>query len=389
MKRTIRRVLAALMAIVLFAYVAGMFWLLYSWLAPPRQVPDNLLGQSKTFPTPVSLEDTLLGMRLEKRQEELNAPACADDTPIAFTILPGELPRDVATRLQKQGLIRDADLFVDWVKYVRVGTKIQAGDYVLRRTMPMTELVEALQHGYARTITITIRPGWRMEEVADYLATLGLTKYNREQFLQLLRTGKFDYAFLQDRPKGAPTTLEGYLFPETYKVPFDTPNETLLTVILDTFNVRVDTKMRQKAASAKLTLQEVLTLASIIEREAVVAAERPVIASVYLNRIKKKMLLQSDPTAQYAIGYQAATKQWWKSPVTIEELTAAKSPYNTYLNPGLPPAPICNPSLASINAALEPAQTDYLFFYAKGDGSHAFAKTYEEHLANQQKFGGK
>ncbi|MBI5303306.1 MAG: endolytic transglycosylase MltG [Chloroflexi bacterium] len=389
MKRTIRRVVAALFAIALFAFVASAFWFVYSLLAPPRDDSGSLLVSTKSFPTPVSVEDTLLGMRLQQRQDELNAPAGTDATPFAFTILPGELPRDVATRLQKQGLIKDADLFVDWIKYLHVGTKIQAGDYVLRRTMTMSELVEALQHGYARAITITVRPGWRAEEVADYLATLGLTKFNKDQFLQSVKTSKFDYEFLRDRPKGAPTTLEGYLFPETYNVPFDTPTDTLLVVILDTFNARVDVKLRQKAAAAKMTLHEVLTLASIIEREAVVANERPIIASVYLNRIKKKMLLQSDPTAQYALGYQTATKQWWKIPVTIEELIAAKSPFNTYLNPGLPPAPICNPSLASITAALEPAQTDYLFFFSKGDGSHAFAKTYEEHLQNQTKYGGK
>jgi UPF0755 protein len=160
----------------------------------------------------------------------------------------------------------------------------------------------------------------------------------------------------------------------------------MLTLLLDTFNSRVTDAMRQKAAAAKITLYEAVTMASIVEREAVVASERPIIASVFWNRVKKKMPLQADSTAQYAIGYQPATKQWWKSPVTIDELTAAKSPYNTYLNTGLPPGPICNPSLASITAAIEPAQTDYLYFFAKGDGTHVFAKTYEEHLQNQQKY---
>jgi UPF0755 protein len=389
MKRTLRRLAAAMVSVIVFAIFAGVFWTLYTLLAPSREDNGSLLVSTKSFPTPIAVEDTLLGMRLQQRQDELNTPAGNDATPIAFTILPGELPRDVAAHLQKQGLIKDADLFIDLVKYLHVGEKLQAGDYVLRRTMTMTELVDGLQHGYARTITVTIRPGWRMEEVADYLATLGLTKYNREQFLQLARTGKFDYEFLRDRPKGALPTIEGFLFPETYQVPFDTPTDTLLTVILNTYNARVTSAMRQKAVQAKMTLFEVVTLASIVEREAVVANERPIIASVYLNRVKKKMNLQSDPTAQYAIGYQAATKQWWKSPVTIDELTSAKSPYNTYLNLGLPPAPICNPSLASITASLEPAQTDFLFFYAKGDGTHVFAKTYEEHLANQQKYGGK
>src|SRR5574341_617250 len=140
-------------------------------------------------------------------------------------------------------------------------------------------------------------------------------------------------------------------------------------------------------SSAKLTMFEVVTLASIVEREAAVPSERPVIASVYLNRLKKKLLLQADPTVQYAMGYQAASKQWWKTPITLEEYQHVDSPYNTYLHPGLPPGPICNPSLASSTAVLEPAQTEYLYFVGKGDGSHVFAKTYEEHQQNLQKYG--
>jgi UPF0755 protein len=225
-----------------------------------------------------------------------------------------------------------------------------------------------------------------MEEVANYLATLGLVNFNKDTFVKLAREGKFDYAFLKDRPKNAPPSLEGYLLPETYNVPFDMATDSLLVVILDTFNQRVTDALRQKAAAQKTTLYEAVTLAAIVEREAVVDSERPIIASVFLNRIKKKMYLQSDSTAQYAMGYQTATKQWWKSPVTMDELTNVNSPYNTYRVAGLPPGPICNPSLASIAGAIEPAQTDYLFFFAKGDGTHVFAKTYEEHLQNQQKY---
>ena len=163
--------------------------------------------------------------------------------------------------------------------------------------------------------------------------------------------------------------------------------DALIKLFLDTFNQRVTDQMRQQAAADQMTFYEIVTLASIVEREAVVPEERPIIASVFLNRLKKKMPLQADSTAQYVIGYQPATRQWWKSPVTIDELTGAASPYNTYLHPGLPPGPICNPSLATIMAALQPAQTDYLYFFAKGDGTHAFAKTYEEHQQNQQKYG--
>jgi len=383
--RTLRRLLAVIIGVAAMVVLLGGGVLIYNVLAP-KSDDGNLLVTNKAVPTPASVEDIALYAYLQQHQAELNAPASNDPTPVNFTIALGELPTDVAARLQKQGLIENADLFVTLVKYKKVGTKIQAGEYVLRKTMTMDEIIEALQHGLAKIIPVTVLPGWRAEEIADYLATLGLKNFNKDQFLQLVKNGKFDYAFLRDRPKNAPPSVEGFLFPETYNVPVDIPIEALITLILDTFNARVTDKLRQEATAAKMTLYDVLTLASIVEREAVATNERPIIASVFLNRLKKKMLLQSDSTAQYALGYQPATKQWWKSPVTIEELTGVNSPYNTYRNVGLPPGPICNPSLASITAVIEPAQTEYLFFFSKGDGTHAFAKTYEEHQQNQQKY---
>jgi UPF0755 protein len=343
--------------------------------------------QGTPFPTAMALEDIPLGLYLQQHQADLNVPASSDPTPVTFSVVLGQLPAQVADRLQAQGLIKDADLFVKWVKYRHVGEKIQAGEYILRRTMTIDEIAEALQHGRAKMITIIIRPGWRAEEIADYLDTLGLSSYDKGRFLQLVKNPSYDYGFLRDRPKGSPASLEGFLFPDTYNVPFDVPMDALLTVMLNTFDQRVTDKMRQEAASAKMTIYEAVTLASIVEREAAVPGERATIASVYLNRLKKKQYLQADPTVQYAMGFQAATKQWWKSPVSLDEYQNVNSPYNTYLHGGLPPGPICSPSLASITAVLEPDQTDYLYFLGKGDGSHVFAKTYEEHQQNMQKYG--
>jgi UPF0755 protein len=132
----------------------------------------------------------------------------------------------------------------------------------------------------------------------------------------------------------------------------------------------------------------VLTVASIVEREAVVAEERPAIAGVYLNRLVAGIKLEADPTVQYAMGYQAAADQWWKTPVFLEEYSSVDSPYNTYLYPGLPPGPIASPGLRSIQAVLQPAQHDYLYFVALPDGSgrHVFATTFEEHSANVQRY---
>lgn len=134
-----------------------------------------------------------------------------------------------------------------------------------------------------------------------------------------------------------------------------------------------------------MSIYEVVTLASIVEREAVVDEERPIIASVYLNRLNRGMYLQSDPTVQYAKGYSAESGRWW-NPMIQEEAQSVDSPYNTFLYPGLPPGPICSPGLASIQAVLYPADTPYLFFFSKGDGTHAFSKTYEEHLENMRRY---
>lgn len=395
--KKMRRLASTVITLIAVAMVVGTFVVLFNALAPlsrGRVTPPLLRGRvtpplltATPFPSPSSLEDIALGLYLQQHQAELNAPASDDPTPVIFTIAPGELPADVAARLQNQGLIKDADLFVKLAKYLRVGPKIQAGEFVLQRTMTIGDILEALQHARAKTVTVTIRPGWRAEEIAEYLATLGIVNFNKDQFLKSVKNGKYDFAFLRDRPKGAPTSLEGFLFPETYNVPFDAPVDTLINLTLSTFDRSVTDKMRQQAASAKMTLYEAVTLASIVEREAALANERPLIASVYLNRLKKKMFLQADPTVQYAMGYQAATKQWWKIPVTLDEYQRVDSPYNTYLYAGLPPGPICSPSLASIVAVLEPAKTDYLFFLGKGDGSHVFAKTYEEHQQNLIKYG--
>ncbi|MDH4208981.1 MAG: endolytic transglycosylase MltG, partial [Anaerolineae bacterium] len=191
-----------------------------------------------------------------------------------------------------------------------------------------------------------------------------------------------------NRPEGASSSLEGYLFPETYRIPADYDAAAVLDLLLITFGERFSPEMRQAAADKGLTVHEVVTLASIVEREAVLPEERPIIASVYLNRLAQGMYLQSDPTVQYALGYQEETDQWWKIPMSLEEDVQVDSPYNTYMYPGLPPGPLCSPGLASIEAVLEPAETPYFFFFSKFDGSHAFAETYEEHLRNQEQYQG-
>ena len=212
------------------------------------------------------------------------------------------------------------------------------------------------------------------------LVDKGLIK-TKEEFFGAQDDPSFSrFDFLNGRPGGA--KLEGYLFPDTYRAPPDTPAKDLIELMLQDFSLRVPPSLRGNPPPG-YTLHQVLTIAAIVEREAATDEERPLIAGVYYNRLRQSppLPLEADPTVQYALGKES---EWWPEvqPADLKR----ESPYNTYLRPGLPPGPICNPGLKSIQAAFEPAQTDYLYFVAKGDGTHAFARTYEEHLENIRKY---
>ena len=340
-------------------------------------------GQGNSFdPT-----DLAYAYQLEQYKNLLDKPASNDKGEVNFIVEEGELPVDVAARLEREGLIENADAFILLVKCRHAAQGIQAGDHIMRRNMTMDEVILSLQRGTTRGVAIIIRPGWRAEQIAEYLATVNLPQFDKDDFLDIVQKGSADYSFLQDRKSNASPSLEGFLFPDTYQVLQAITAEQLVNRLLYEFDQRVTPDMRAKAQDQGLTLQEAITLASIVERETVKPEEAPIIASVYLNRVKAKTYLNADPTVQYAIGYVPETKQWWKTPVTLAEYQKVDSPYNTYLNPGLPPGPIAAPSMNSIQAVLEPAQTDYFYFLATGDGGHVFARTLEEQNANLAKYG--
>jgi len=328
------------------------------------------------------LDDLLLRGYLALHQGDISKPASDDPTPVVFVVEPGDTAGDIALRLKRWGLINDAELFRQLAQYEKADSKLEAGRYELRANMTMGEIIEALQHGRLEEIAVTIPEGWRAEQIAEVLAEeVGV---DGEAFLDLVQGRHFDYEFLQDWPPEA--TLEGFLFPDTYNLPVQPTALDIIERMLANFDQRFTAEMRQAAMEQEMTIYQVVTLASIVEREAVVAEERPIIAGVFLNRLEEGMNLDSCPTVQYALGYQEDAAQWWKTPVTLAEFAQVNSPYNTYLHRGLPPGPICSPGLASIQAVLEPVETDYLYFLAKGDGSHAFATTFGEHLQNQQKY---
>jgi UPF0755 protein len=292
---------------------------------------------------------------------------------------PGETGREVADRLHEMGLIKDPRLFRYYV--IEEGLTIEAGEYVLNQTLSPFEIAYAMQYGRAGEIVLTVPEGRRMQEIADLAGQFGI---DRNEFIALAANG-FDYAFLQDRPPDA--TLEGYLFPDTYRLPQEATARDLITRMLDNFDTKVTPEMRAQAAAQGRTLYEVVVLASIVEREAVLAAERPTIASVYLNRLNAGIKLDADPTIQYALGQSG---NWWPQ-ITVDDYTGVDSPWNTYLYPGLPPSPIANPGLGAIQAVLNPNETPYLFFMRDceaDDGSHLFSTTQEEHMTNYARCSG-
>jgi UPF0755 protein len=328
---------------------------------------------------------------LDRNSAQLDQPASEYSRPVRFTIEPGMAARTIGRELQRFGLIRDPELFEAYVRLNELDNKIQAGIYVLDPSMTLREVVEAIQNADSESVSVTILEGWRFEQTADYLTKASVLSdpAKGEAYRSLAASAASIepdlYPFLRERPAGA--TLEGYLFPDTYEIP--ATNATALDVLtrqLDTFAERV-VPLYEEARSGgttDLSLHQVLTLASIVEREAVVREERPTIAGVYLNRLANGIKLDADPTVQYAMGYQEASGQWWKTPVSLEEYSTVNSPYNTYLNPGLPPGPIAAPGLSSIEAVLNPEQHNYIYFVAipDGTGRHVFAETYEEHLQN-------
>jgi UPF0755 protein len=225
---------------------------------------------------------------------------------------------------------------------------------------------------------LAVPEGWRVREIADRLESTRVV--SGADFITAASVAP-PAAF--KAPAGH--DLEGYLFPDSYEISVDTTPRELVRRMVQQFERVFDDGLRAKAAERGLSVHEAVTLASIIEREAAIPSERPVISAVYHNRLQLRMILQADPTVQYAVANAnlaaAPSVGYWKRDLTRADLEL-DSPYNTYLVKGLPPGPICNPGLASLRAAVEPAAVDYVFFVARGDGSHVFARTEPEHQLN-------
>ncbi len=379
MKRTVRIVVFSVAILAVLVLLVGGGYLLVRKIGSGPVIDLGSLPKSEG-----GIEKTLIGWYLQFRQKDLQTPLNPNGESVVFVVQPGETAAQIAEHLEQAGLSADASLFRWLVRYYDLGNSLEAGEYELSPGMNMMEIAERLQHGRLRETTVTIPEGWRLEEVAAYLGAQGIV--DQGEFLALATSGEFDFDFLRNRPPEA--SLEGYLFPDTYRIAPSFGTRDVVMLMLTNFGDRFTPEMRARADALGMTIHEVVTLASIVEREAVIPDERPLIAAVYLNRLEQVMYLGADPTVQYALGFNQDTGKWWGT-LTPEDYQSVDSPYNTYTHLGLPPGPICNPGLASMQAVLYPADVDYLYFLRNdiaGDGSHVFSRTFEEHLANQAKY---
>jgi UPF0755 protein len=361
---TTTRVLVVLFALVVVGITAAVGSLLLGHSSP---LVGPIVGQVLNLTAPVAPED---------------------ETREVFTVKPGASAVQIGGDLQERGLIRSGLAFRMVAEDKGVSGSLAAGDYELSRSMSTEEIVQVLARGQVkRGLVATIPEGWRAEQIADRLEAVGFS--SREEFLRAVADPR-SVPGIEQLDSPPPPSLEGYLFPSTYEVRERVSGTQAADLMVRMFASRAGDKLKHGPPESKLSVHELLTLASIVEREAQQPGERPTIASVYLNRLRNGMPLQADPTVQYAITNknprEAAGYGYWKGELSPTDLQV-NSPFNTYLRPGLPPSPICNPGDASIEAVLQPANTDFLYFVAKGDGGHLFARTLEEHNANVARLG--
>ncbi|MBN2797038.1 MAG: endolytic transglycosylase MltG [Clostridia bacterium] len=287
---------------------------------------------------------------------------------ILVTIPSGATTTSIGEILLDYNLIQSKTVFKMASKELEADGKMKAGDYLLSQSMSTDDIIAKLVDGDVEinTFTFTIPEGFEIRQIVDRLESEGLI--DRESFENELANGTFNYDFLE-----GVTSLEGYLFPDTYEMRVGATEHQIIDRMLQRFDEVFTDAYEARRQELEMSMNDLITLASIIEREAQAKEEFPIVSSVFHNRIDQNMLLQSCATVQYILGER-------KERLTYDDI-AIESPFNTYLNAGLPPAPIASPGKLAIESALYPEETDYLYFVVKkdGNGTHVFSRTLEEH----------
>lgn len=285
-----------------------------------------------------------------------------DNTPKIFVIQPGQGIRAVSKNLKDQGLIKDQVAFFLLTKKMGIDSKIQAGEFRLFPSMSASDIANEFTHG-TQDLWVTVPEGQRALEIAETLEN---------------KMPNYDPSWNQTLEEN-----EGYLFPDTYSFPRDADIDMIVKTMRDNFDSKYTTLDTSKT---NLSKAQIVTLASLIEREARHDEDRPIVSSVINNRLDIGMKLDIDATLQYVLGYQPDEKRWWKQGLTNED-KLINSPYNTYRVAGLPPAPISNPGIESLRAAVNPTSTEYLYYITDQTGTNRYGKTLDEHEANIQEYG--
>ena len=331
-------------------------------------------------PTLSGSQHLLLAFTLVLQADDLTEAVNPAGVAAEFTILPGESVPSITQRLWEAGMISSPGAFRSYLQYKGMDTTLQAGEFSISAAMSPVEIAQAMQSSISEEVTLVILAGWRLEEIAASLPTSGF-EFTPNQFVQALEQLPEQYSFSAELRGRSP---EGFLFPGSYTLPRQAGVDALLEAILTNVENQVIAEILTGYTNQGLSLYEAVTLASMVEREAINDEEMPMLASVFYNRLAISQRLASDPTVQYALGYNTEQATWWTNPLSSTDLEI-DSPYNTYLYPNLPPGPICNPGLAALRAVAFPAQTPYYYFRAgcDGSGNHLFAETYEQHLGNE------
>jgi UPF0755 protein len=313
----------------------------------------------------------------------------ASNEPVYVVVDPGDGAGEIGLRLQAAGIIDSASSFRRLARLLGSEGELVAGEYEFFAGTSALDAVIRIRDGLTSAKVVTIPEGVRLEQIGALLEERGIV--DAGDFLVaangIATAGSaIDSDLLSSRPRSA--TLEGYAYPATYSFRRNIDATEAVLTMLKALSDRLTPDLREEARVQGLSIHQVLTLASIVEREVVIGEERPLIASVYRNRIAAGMPLQADPTVQYAITARPGSIiefGYWKRVLSLQDLQFP-SAYNTYMEPGLPPGPIANPGLDSIRAVIRPEQTKYLYFVARNDGSHAFAETFDQHQINVARY---
>lgn len=302
----------------------------------------------------------------------LDKPLDKNAAETTFVITKGDGVRKIAANLEKDEIISQDLTFLIYLKLSGLSSSLQAGDYRLSAAMSPYTIADILTKGKVASKKITIPEGWTIDDIGTYLEKQGIV--TKADFVAATKKN-YEYDFLADKPAGQ--DLEGYLFPDTYQISVTANAEDIVRVMLDNFDKQLTTETRAAISGSGMNIYETVTLASIVEREVSKPEDRKVVAGIFLNRLNTGMALESCATVQYILKTSEKRLSY--------EQTRVESPYNTYLNTGLPVGPIGNPGSESIRAVLFPEKTDYYFFFS-ADGVTYYSKTLEEHNAKVAKY---